>query len=186
MNFDKSIYKLEEVCSVITDGSHYSPKTASQGEPMVSVKDFTDYGFDFSSCRHISYDDYTDLQRNGCVPQIDDILIGKDGARYFEDIVIYEQPERPAVLSSIAIIRCDPNKIEPRYLYYYFKTPYVKTNVRDNYGSGSAIPRIVLKDFKRMEIVVPGLDIQRQIVSILKPLDEKIKLNNQINNHLAA
>ena len=66
---------INDVCVLVTDGSHSSPKSVHDGEYMVSVKDFTDYGFDFSSCRMISHDDYEVLKRNGCVSQIDDILI---------------------------------------------------------------------------------------------------------------
>ncbi|MGF0008573.1 hypothetical protein ACQRBP_14795, partial [Eubacteriales bacterium SGI.150] len=85
---------IGEVCSLVTDGSHFSPKSVANGEYMVSVKDFTEYGFDFSSCRKISHEDYETLRRNGCVPEPHDILIGKDGARFFEDIIIYRQNER--------------------------------------------------------------------------------------------
>ena len=151
---------------------------------MVSVKDFTLYGFDFSSCRQISKEDYNKLAASGCVPEYEDILIGKDGARYFEDVIVYRQRERPALLSSIAILRCNKEKILPEYLYYILKTPTFKKDVKDNYGSGSAIPRIILKDFKRMPIKYPGLDEQKRVVSILTLLDQKIALNNKITENL--
>lgn len=151
---------------------------------MVSVKDFTLYGFDFSSCRQISKEDYNKLAASGCVSEYEDILIGKDGARYFEDVIVYRQRERPALLSSIAILRCNKEKILPEYLYYILKTPTFKKDVKDNYGSGSAIPRIILKDFKRMPIKYPGLDEQKRVVSILTLLDQKIALNNKINENL--
>lgn len=106
---------ISGVCSVVTDGSHYSPKSVDDGCCMVSVKDFTEYGFDFSGCRKISEQDYADLKKAGCVPEYGDILVGKDGARYFEDIIIYRQPEKPALLSSIAILRCNTNEILPEY-----------------------------------------------------------------------
>lgn len=50
--------------------------------------------------------------------------------------------------------------------------------MRDNYGSGSAIPRIVLKDFKRMPIRYPDIEMQRRIVATLVALDDRIALNN--------
>ena len=151
---------------------------------MVSVKDFTDYGFDFASCRMISNDDYETLKRNGCVPQIDDILIGKDGARFFEDIIIYRQREKPALLSSIAILRCDKSKILPDFLYYVLRTPSFRQDVKDNYGSGSAIPRIILKDFKRMMVSYPSLEKQQAIISVLTAIDSKIQANTEINDNL--
>ena len=186
MRSDWKYETIADVCKVVTDGSHYSPKSVQNGKYMVSVKDFTEYGFDFSGCRQISEQDYKDLERGGCVPEYNDILIGKDGARYFEDIILYQQLEKPALLSSIAILRCDENKIVPEFLYYLLKTPSVRKNVKDNYGSGSAIPRIVLKDFRRMPVCYPDIEMQKKIVSVLKDIDEKIRLNARINKNLYA
>lgn len=184
MKSDWNCGTLSDVCKVITDGSHYSPKSVEYGRYMVSVKDFTEFGFDFSKCRQISEHDYITLKKNGCIPHYNDILVGKDGARYFEDVIIYRQSEEPALLSSIAIFRCDEDKVIPDFLYYMFKNPLVKKNVKDNYGSGSAIPRIVLKDFRRMLIRYPSIQEQYRIISVLSCIDQKIQLNTKINNHL--
>ena len=69
-------------------------------------------------------------------------------------------------------------------LYQLVKVPHSKKDVRDNYGSGSAIPIIVLKDFKRMPISFPSLKEQKKITNICVLLDEKIQLNNRINENL--
>lgn len=184
MKSEWNIGTISEVCSLVTDGSHYSPKSCDNGEYMVSVKDFKGFGFDFSNCKHISSSDYEKMKASGCIPECGDILIGKDGARFFEDIIIYNQPEKPALLSSIAILRCNPDIILPQFLYYICKNPVFKKDVRDNYGSGSAIPRIVLKDFKRMPISYPDLDEQRRIVASLVAIDDRILLNIAINENL--
>lgn len=186
MTYEWNHSTINDVCVLVTDGSHSSPKSVNDGKYMVSVKDFTDYGFDFASCRMISNDDYEALKRNGCVPQIDDILIGKDGARFFEDIIIYRQREKPALLSSIAILRCDKSKILPDFLYYVLRTPSFRQDVKDNYGSGSAIPRIILKDFKRMMVSYPSLEKQQAIISVLTAIDSKIQANTEINDNLYA
>ena len=175
---------IDDVCSLVTDGAHNSPKSVEKGYYMASVKDFTEYGFDFSSCRKISEEDYEKLRKQGCVPQKDDVLVGKDGARYFEDIIIYRQDEQPALLSSIAILRANRQKITSEFLYYTLKTPSIKKVVRDNYGSGSAIPRIVLKDFKRMPFSYPDIDEQRKITALCSVIDAKIQVNNEINKNL--
>lgn len=185
MTSDWKTSTIGEVCTLVTDGSHFSPKSVENGEYMVSVKDFTEYGFDFKSCRKISKEDYEILRKSGCVPEQDDILIGKDGARYFEDIVIYSQPEKPALLSSIAILRCNKKEILPAFLYYVLRTPSFKQDVRDNYGSGSAIPRIILKDFKRMSVSYPPLEEQEKMVSVLAAIDYRIQINTEINDNLA-
>ena len=175
---------IDDVCTVVTDGAHNSPKSVEQGHYMASVKDFTEFGFDFSNCKQIGEEDYEKLRNQGCVPEKNDILVGKDGARYFEDIIIYKQDERPALLSSIAILRADCRKITPEFLYYTLKSPAVRKDVRDNYGSGSAIPRIVLKDFKRMPFSFPSIEKQRKITILCSAIDAKIQINNAINENL--
>ena len=184
MKSEWCVSSIDDVCLLVTDGAHNSPPSVENGEYMASVKDFTEYGFDFSTCKRISSGDYLKLEKQGCVPNIGDVLVGKDGARYFEDIIIYKQPERPALLSSIAILRVNPEIITPEFLYYTLKSPAVKKDVRDNYGSGSAIPRIVLKDFKRMPIHYPSIEEQRKITLIFEAIDAKINLNNRINDNL--
>lgn len=175
---------IDDVCTVVTDGAHNSPKSVEQGHYMASVKDFTEFGFDFSNCKQIGEEDYEKLRNQGCVPEKNDILVGKDGARYFEDIIIYKQDERPALLSSIAILRADCRMITPEFLYYTLKSPAVRKDVRDNYGSGSAIPRIVLKDFKRMPFSFPSIEEQRKITNLCSAIDAKIQINNAINENL--
>ena len=97
----------------------------------------SDYRIDFPSLYSATFDKryqelveegegYEKLRKQVCVPEKDDILVGKDGARYFEDIVIYKQDEQPALLSSIAILRADCKKTIPEFLYYTLKTPAVK------------------------------------------------------------
>lgn len=184
MTFDWNTSSLEYLCKTITDGAHNSPKSVASGEYMASVKDFTEFGFDFTKCRKITMEDYEKLKKQGCVPEKGDILVGKDGARFFEDIIIYKQNESPALLSSIAILKPDFSKITSEFLYYTLKSPLVKKNVQDNYGSGSAIPRIVLKDFKRMVIQFPCVEQQKRLTAVLEAIDAKIENNIKINQNL--
>ena len=71
---------LDDLCTVITDGSHSSPVGIEHGYPMLSVKDMTSNGFNFSNCKTISEKDYNLLVKNGCKPIENDVLIAKDGS----------------------------------------------------------------------------------------------------------
>ena len=174
---------LEKVCSKITDGSHYSPKGIEDGYPMFTVKDMRDYGFNYSSCKRISKSDFEQMVRNDCVPQKDDVLIAKDGS-YLKHVFTVEESKEEAVLSSIAIFRPNQDIITSNYLKYFIINPVTKKLISDNYVSGSAIPRIVLKDFKKIEVKLPNLLEQKAIAHILSTLDEKIEVNNKINKIL--
>lgn len=175
--------RLGDVCTKITDGSHFSPKAQTEGYPMLSVKDMREYDFDFSNCKKISYEDYLKMERDGCVPQIGDVLVAKDGS-YLKEIFICKEQREIALLSSIAIFRPNSQLIDSRFLCYCLKSPRVYNYISLNCVSGSALPRIILKDFKGVNIKVSSLDDQRRIASILSSLDRKIELNNKINADL--
>ena len=141
---------LNDVCVKITDGSHYSPKDSPGSPyPMFSVKDMEPYGFNHSSCKHITRDEFLKMERNDCVPRYNDILIAKDGS-YLKEIFIYSKEKKEAILSSIALFRPNLEVVTPEHLLFFLKQPSIKKDVGDNYVSGSALPRIVLKDFRKL------------------------------------
>lgn len=177
---------LGEVCSTITDVAHQSPKTVQSGMPMASVKDLNFWGLDLDSARHISYEDYEALVRQGCKPLVGDVLIAKDGNSALDTVCVIEDPIDVVLLSSIAILRPDPDQIDSKYLKYYFMTPSVIDYLKTNFISGAAIPRVVLRDFKRAKISLPNLEEQESIAYILGTLDDKIELNRRMNETLEA
>lgn len=168
---------LDDVCVRITDGSHYSP-TDSPGSPfpMYSVKDMETYGFNSSSCKHITEEEFRKMQKGDCVPLLNDILVAKDGS-YLKEIFICSEEKDEAILSSIAIFRPDTSVIVPEILLYLLKQPSVRKDVGDNYVSGSALPRIVLKDFRKYRFMLPPMGEQLRIGSALHAIRMQTKAN---------
>ena len=98
---------------------------------------------------------------------------------------MYNQEEKIVLLSSIAIVRLLPKYI-PEFIRYFLLSPDCQYTMRNNYVSGSAIPRVVLKDFKKVPVLVPSLEEQKSIASILSSLDDKIDLLHRQNKTLEA
>jgi len=174
---------LEEVCEKVTDGSHQSPKAYIGGYPMLSVKDMNEFGFDVENSKQISREDYLKLSKQGCKPEINDILIAKDGSVLKHIFMVKEELEA-VLLSSIAIVRPIIDKIYPKYLVYSIVNPSFKKYILNNFLSGSGVPRIVLKDFKKITFNLPPLPEQKAIANVLTAFDDKIELLQQQNNTL--
>ena len=172
-----------DLCELVTDGSHHSPPSQVEGYYMASVKDMGAYKFIYSDCRKISEEDYDKLVKSGCSPKNEDILIAKDGSP-LSNIFIYQEEYPMVLLSSIAIIRANKNKILPEFLKYYLENPSIKKYIQTTYTSGSVIPRIILKDFKKFPINYPDIANQKKIIGVLKSIDEKIAINEEINKNL--
>ena len=175
---------LGNICTKVTDGSHFSPKDDSTSSiPMLSVKDMREFDFDLTSCKHICEGDYEKMVANDCVPQVNDILVAKDGS-YLKEIFICNEKRKLAILSSIAIFRPNTTVIHPEILLAFLKSPRVLQEVRDNYVSGSALPRIVLKDFKKLTFSLPNMDAQNLIAPLFASIREQIAVNVAENKYM--
>jgi type I restriction enzyme, S subunit len=162
----ENILTLSDMCSYISDGSHYSPKSVVQGYFMPSVKDMRTSGFDFSECKRISEKDYLALVRNGCRPEKGDVLVAKDGSM-LKYVFVMEDSMDIVLLSSIAILRPNPNIINPYFLSHYFRQSHFKEIVINEHSSKGGVPRIILKNFKKISIPLPSLSNQAKIVELL-------------------
>lgn len=179
------VVSLDDACIKITDGSHYSPKDDPHGTiPMLSVKDMRHNGFDYSSCKMINEEEYEKMKANDCIPLKNDILVAKDGS-YLKEIFLCFNEERQAILSSIALFRCNINVLYPELLLQLLRLPRVRKDVGDNYVSGSALPRIVLKDFKKFRFVVAPIDVQNRIIDTMQSLTNEIHINEMESRKLA-
>lgn len=167
---------IDDLCVKVTDGSHFSPKGLEHGYPMYSVKDMRENSFNDSDVKRISEKDYQTLVKADCRPLKDDILIAKDGS-YLKHVFYCKSDLDAAILSSIAILRPKTDKIFPSFFQYILRNPYIK-KLMGNYVSGVAIPRIILDDFKKIELEIPDLPTQKKIASILSTYDDLIE-NNQ-------
>ena len=167
---------LEYVCERITDGSHYSPESVESGLPMASVKDMEDWGINLNSCRKISKEEFDKLVSADCLPQVNDILIAKDGS-YLKHIFVVNKMQEVVILSSIAIIR--PNGLyHPYLLSLLLKLDSIKEELK-NIVTGAVIPRIVLKDFRKFPIILPPKEKQEKALSFIEPIMKKCFYNRE-------
>lgn len=167
--------KLKDICLKITDGSHESPLESNVGYYMPSVKDMTDVGFDYSNCKIISYEDFKKLERNGCRPDVGDVLIAKDGS-ILKYAFVQEKREDIVILSSIAIIKPISSFVDSYFLAQYFRQHNFIEKVIIDYKSGTGVPRIVLNGFKQITLFIPkSVAEQTSIASILSDMDSEIE-----------
>ncbi len=143
---------LSNVCEKITDGSHYSPKENLNGtNKIATVKNMQEYNFDFDSCKKISDQDFKQLVKNSCNPETGDVLLSKDGTMGLSMFFYNSQPL--VLLSSIAILK--PNVGLNFYLKSFLSRSEIVDELIGGHASGSALPRIVLKDLKEFKITIP-------------------------------
>ena len=73
--------------------------------------------------------------------------------------------------------------IESQFLYYYLKSPKGQAEiVRGTVGAVQA--KLPIKNIQDIDVWVPQKEIQAKIAAILSCIDDKIELNNKINENL--
>lgn len=92
--------------------------------------------------------------------------------------------DRYVISQSQFRIRCN-EKVLPEYLVYYFHTPIGQAKLLSN-ASQVGVPALARPSttFQQIEVELPNLSIQKKIINILRSLDDKIELNNKINENL--
>lgn len=170
-----TIKTINELCTKITDGSHFSPEHETDGlYPMYSVKDMEYNNFSNANCKMIGQAMFDKLSKADCRPLKNDILIAKDGS-YLKCAFKVNEDLNACILSSIAILRPNLKNIDPDYFVYLMRTKSIK-GAMANYVSGSALPRIILSDFKKMKLkMILSLPTQQKIASILSAYDNLIQ-----------
>jgi type I restriction enzyme S subunit len=156
--------KLEDVCTKITDGSHFSPKTLDDGIPYITVRDVNETGINFDNCKYVNEDSYKELYKNGCAPSYGDVLFSKDGTVGKVAIVDTDIPF--VVLSSLAILTPNQSVLSTAYLSYVLKSPKFLAEAIGK-KTGVAIRRIILKNLKQIQFLLPPLAEQQRIVAKL-------------------
>jgi len=146
---------------------------------MASVKDMTPHGLDLGTARHISEDDYQKLVRQGCQPEVGDVLIAKDGNSCLDTVCEVRKKEKVVLLSSVAILRPNPGKVTTSFLRLFLDADTTRRYLKGGFITGAAIPRVILKDFERARISLPPLPIQRKIAAILSAYDDLIENNER-------
>ena len=153
-------YKLSEIMDLIGGGT---PKTSvpeywGGNIPWLSVKDF-------NNDKRYVYTTEKTISARGTVGEMAMI------------------PFPMAFNQSCYGLRAKKEVVDPTFLYYLVKH---NVYVLQKNTHGSVFDTITRDTFSGIEVDVPEMEVQLKIADILRNLDDKIELNTEINDNLAA
>ena len=164
---------LQTLCEIpITDGTHKTPKYSDKenGIPFISAKDVTKGYIDWSNVKYITKELHEELYQR-LAPQIDDILLAKNGTTGVAAIVVDNYIFDLYV--TLAVLRPNKKLISPRYLYYLVNSPVAKIQF-DTHLTGIGVPNLHLRDIKITSLPLPPLQEQQRIVDRIESLFAKL------------
>ena len=147
--------KIGEVCDVY-DGPHATPKKIDKGPVYLGIDAITDNGkLNLSGYNYLSEEDYK-IWTKRVTPQYGDLVF----------------------------VRPKDERINIKWLYYYFLSPEWSVYIANNTVKGSTVNRISIEDFPNFYIPLLERTEQDKIVKVLSAIDEKIDNNVNINDNL--
>lgn len=171
-------YKLSEIMDIIGGGT---PKTSKPeywngNIPWLSVKDFNnDYRYVYETEKTITQAGL-DNSSTKLLKQNDSIISARGTVG---EMAMISYPM--AFNQSCYGLRAKEGLVDEEYLYYLIKHNVV---VLKKNTHGSVFDTITRDTFDGIEVDLPSLVEQKVVASILRDLDDKIELNNAINNNL--
>lgn len=172
---------IKEICEVY-DGPHATPKKTVDGPVYLGIDAITDDGkINAKEFAHLSEEDYIKWTKR-VTPQYGDIVFSYEATlgRY----ALIPKDFYGCLGRRLAIIRNVSKDIDTLWLYYYFLSPEWKQFIQSKIIKGSTVNRISVEDFPTYTVPNISIKVQRKIANILSKIDEKIALNNNINDNL--
>ena len=175
------MYKMEDALCSLIDYRGKTPKKSDKGILTLSAKSVRDGYIDYSQCYYISQEEYRNFMVRG-FPKVGDVLLTTEAplgvtARLDRDDV--------ALAQRLLTLRGKPDVLDTGYLYYYLRSPIGQKKLLER-QTGTTVTGIKQAEFRKIEIELPEINVQRKIAGILEIIDKKIDVNKRINENLAA
>ena len=173
-------YKASMFCASVTDGTHDSPKPQNRGHYLITSKHLKDNDIDFSSANLISDEDYNKVIQRSAVEKYDILysMIGTIG-----NVVQVKFDSIDFAVKNMGIFKMCKDALRSTWLYYWLKSPSSREYVYQRLA-GSTQSYLTLNSLREFPVLYPGDITAKEIVSILKSLDDKIEVNKKINENL--
>jgi type I restriction enzyme S subunit len=175
--------RLDNVSEGVFDCPHSTPKLTDAGPFVVRTQDIITGVFRADQAGHVSEETYAERIAR-VAPSRGDLLYSREGT-YFG--IAAEVPEKTRVClgQRMVLIRPDKRRLDFSFLRHWLNSPIMAAHIH-GYRDGTVAERLNLPTIRALPILVPPLDDQKAIASVLGALDDKIELNRRMNATLES
>lgn len=178
-------YKLGRICDVSSSKRIFAKEYVSSGVPFYRGKEIIQLKNNkpLSEPLYISHEKYEEIKNKFGVPQIGDILITSVGTIGESYQIKSSEPFYFKDGNVTRLSNFNLEEVNPKYLYYWINSSDFMKQV-DNILIGTTQKALTIENLKNLEIDLPDLSTQKKIANLLSSLDDKIEINNKINQEL--
>ena len=177
------VVNLEELCTGIIDCPHSTPKWQDRGIPVIRNYNLKDGKIDCTNLSFVSEEGYKERVKRAN-PEESDIIISREAPMGVVGIV--PKGFQCCLGQRLVLLKIDKSKCLPKYLLYTLMSEYVQLQIRRINQTGSIVSNLNISSLKELKIPLHSFEEQKKIANILSAIDDKIQINNQINQELEA
>ena len=177
------VVNLEELCTGIIDCPHSTPKWQDRGIPVIRNYNLKDGKIDCTNLSFVSEEGYKERVKRA-IPEESDIIISREAPMGVVGIV--PKGFQCCLGQRLVLLKIDKSKCLPKYLLYTLMSEYVQLQIRRINQTGSIVSNLNISSLKELKIPLHSFEEQKKIANILSAIDDKIQINNQINQELEA
>lgn len=177
------VVNLEELCTGIIDCPHSTPKWQDKGIPVIRNYNLKDGKIDCTNLSFVSEEGYKERVKRA-IPEESDIIISREAPMGVVGIV--PKGFQCCLGQRLVLLKIDKSKCLPKYLLYTLMSEYVQLQIRRINQTGSIVSNLNISSLRELKIPLHSFEEQKKIANILSAIDDKISLNNQINQELEA
>lgn len=165
------VVTIEDVCSLIKDGTHQTPQYTDDketGYKFLSSKDVMSQKIDWTDIKYIPAELHEKLYAT-IKPQRNDILMSKNGVNYGV-AAVNDTDEVFDIYVSLALLR-PKELIAPVFFRCAINNPETKKQF-DSSIKGIGVPNLHLGEIKKTKIFLPPMELQKEFVSFVEQTDK--------------
>ena len=159
---------MGDACKKITDGTHKTPNYIDEGITFISAKNIVNGELDFSDVKHISEEEYQEIQKR-CQTEKNDILLSKSGS--LGTPVIVRTEEKIGLFESLAVLKYERDRFLSEFLCEQLKTDMIQRQFATG-TKGVAIKHLHLGVIADTEIIEPPVKEQKTFADFVKQVDK--------------
>ena len=170
---------MEDALEAIIDYRGKTPKKSDSGIPTLSAKSVKNNHIDYSLCYYISPDEYKHFMVRG-FPKVGDVLLTTEAPM---GMVARLDRDDVGIAQRLLTLRGKKDVLDNEYLLYFLQSSIGQSLLKAR-ETGTTVTGIKQAEFRKIQINIPEISIQKKIGGILRSLDQKIEINNKINENL--
>ena len=165
---EKKLMTMNEVCAIITDGTHQPPKFSDAGIPFIFVSNITGDKITYDAEKFIDQDTYDVLIKRTPI-EIGDILLSTVGS--YGHPAVVKTDKRFLFQRHIAYLKPKKKLVDSDYLHGAILSPDAQRQIEEGV-KGIAQKTLNLSEIKKMKIPVPSLDRQKEFAVFVLQVDK--------------